>query len=307
MIAKPLSPGGLIGLCSPCHIADREKYAVMINGLQSLGYRVKEAPNLYKKSYLYGASPLERAADLNALIADDEVELILFGGGEGANEVLPYLDFEAFRRHPRRVLAYSDATTILSALWARTGVETYYGQSPNRFTAVTEYDLKNFNAFIPADGEAHIPSEPWLTLTPGTGRGILIGGYSRNFALQLGTEYFPLDLDRSYILFIEDHEKFGKADYYSAMLTHIEQSALMPHVRGFLMGHYAIDRHPELYERVRRLGERWDIPAACCDDFGHGPCHAILRIGAPAELDTVKQTLRYLPEGTDMTEHCACR
>ena len=51
---------------------------------------------------------------------------------------------------------------------------------------------------------------------------------------------------------------------------------------------------PELLARLTRLGEKYGIPVAYCDDFGHGENHAVLPIGRAARLDTQAQTLRYL-------------
>ncbi len=294
MIAKCLSPGGTVGICSPSHIADRERYHRIILGLQAKGYRVVEAENLYKDTYGYLASPRERAADFNQLIADPTVELVFFGGGEGSNELLPYIDYDAIRRNPKRICGFSDGTTILNAVWAVTRLETYYGQSPSLFEDISDYDERQFVSHL-VEGTAakHVPNSPWQVQTVGVGTGILVGGYARNVALMLGSRYFPIDWDKKYILFIEDHEQFGGVAYVSAMLTHIELSGFMGSVAGLIFGNYSDDPHPELLARLRRLGERYGIPVVYCDDFGHGSNHAIFPIGRTATLDTGKPELVY--------------
>ena len=67
----------------------------------------------------------------------------------------------------------------------------------------------------------------------------------------------------------------------------------MEHVTGLLFGHYSDPVNEQLLERLRRVGERWGIPVAYCDDFGHGVNHAILPIGVTATLDTEKHMLSY--------------
>lgn len=294
MRAPCLKANGTIGICSPSHVADREAYGEIFRGLERLGFRVKAGDNLYRDTYGYLASPQERAADFNQLVADPEVGLILFGGGEGSVELLPYLDWEALRRHPKRICSYSDGTTLLGPLWAKTGLETYYGQSPGFFREPSPYDQGQFRDWLAGEGAVrHVPSGPWHLLTPGVARGTLVGGYARNFALLLGSPYFPLDSQRDYLLFLEDHEVFGDLAYVSAMLSHIEQHPFMKRVRGLLFGHYSTQERPELLARLKRLGERWGIPVAACDDFGHGENHAILPIGREGELDTLRGELRY--------------
>lgn len=292
MRAKCLSEKGTIGICSPSHIAQFDAYQRTIAAIRDKGFAVREADNLYKSTYGYLASPQERAADFNQLVADPEVELILFGGGEGSNELLPYLDFEQIRRNPKRICSYSDGTTILDAVWANTGLETYYGQAPYLFENFTKYDETQFMShMVTGQAKYHLPNSEWRMQTPGKAKGILVGGYARNFAMLLGSRYFPIDLKQKYLLFIEDHEMFGGVDYVSAMLSHIEQHDFMQAVSGFIFGHYSENVPSELLDRLKRLGERYQIPVVYCDDFGHGSNHAILPIGRMAELDTEKGTL----------------
>ena len=175
-----------------------------------------------------------------------------------------------------------------------TGLETYYGQSPSLFPDISAYDEEQFRKhLVEGDIKKHIPNSPWQVQTAGAGTGILVGGYARNVALMLGSRYFPIDRDRKYILFIEDHEQFGGVAYVSAMLTHIELSGFMGSVTGLIFGNYSDEPHPELLARLKRLGERYGIPVVYCDDFGHGSNHAIFPIGRTATLDTGKPELVY--------------
>ena len=283
-----------IGICSPSHIPNREEYANTIAAIRARGYGVVEADRLYSDSHGYLAAPEERAADLNQLICDDRVNLILFGGGEGSAELLPYLDFAAIKRHPKCICSYSDGTTILDAITASAGLITYYGQAPYLFDHFSDYDRQHFmRHFVNGPAERHVRSGEWKILRTGTGEGMLIGGYLRNFALLLGSRYCPLDLNDDYVLFLEDHEMFGDVSYVAAMLANIEQSDFMPRVRGLLFGHYSVKRYPHLYELLRRVGERWSIPVVYCDDFGHGENHAILPIGCRCGMDAARETLYY--------------
>ena len=178
MIAPRLSPGGLIGLCSPSHIARREVYEPVGNTLRSRGYRVLEADNLYRDTDGYLATPQERAADFNQLIRHPEVELVFFGGGEGSCELLPYIDFDALRAraHPKRICTYSDGTTILDAIYLRTGLEVYYGMAPRQLVDAEPYACENFTSFLTQDALAHIASGPWQTPGPGKPGGTPLGG-----------------------------------------------------------------------------------------------------------------------------------
>jgi len=295
MIAPRIQFGDTIGICTISHVAEKDEYQYIIDGIRRKGFQVKEAEHLYSDTYGYLATPQERAADFNQLIADPEVKLIFFGGGEGSNEILPLIDYDNIRKNPKMILSFSDGTTVLDAIWSKTCMETYYGQCPSFFVDISSYDESNFvQHLVRGDVKRHISNSEWKVQWEGKGSGILIGGYSRNFAMLLNTPYFQYDKDESYLLFIEDHEMFGDIAYVSAMLTHIEQSGIMENVRGLLFGNYSDQSKPMLYNRLKRIGEHYQIPTVYCDDFGHGSNHAILPIGHRAVLNTSDCSLSYL-------------
>ena len=294
MIPELLKSNGTIGICSPSSIADRERSNTYRAFFSSYGFQMREADNMYKDTYGYNASPEERADDMMQLVLDDSVAQIIFGGGEGANELLPLLNFEIIKKHPKQFCSYSDGTTVLNAIWANTGVETYYGMTPRALAEGDVYDrMHYFQHFVDGNVHEHVPAAPWVNLVPGVAEGILVGGYTRCFAMLLNGKYFPIDLKQDYILFLEDHEMFGGVDRVSAMISHIEQQDFMGSVRGLLFGHYSDPVNQDLLNRLKRFGEKYNVPVAYCDDFGHGKHHAILPIGRKARLDTVNGKLFY--------------
>lgn len=293
MLPSRLQKGDTIGLAAPCWRATEEKFAPIIDALKNMGFRVKCARNLYALGWGYSATPEERASDINELILDDDVKMIFFGGGEGADDVIPLIDYEAAASHPKLWLSYSDGTSILNSIWSRTGLVTYYGQMPGLMPEISDYNRAQFNQHLLALGKEHVPSGPWHTLTAGKASGTLIGGYLDNFIFLLGTNRIPLDAHRRYVLFLEDHEQFFGIEHESILFARLEQMGIMPLVTGVLFGHYSVPTNEQLLERLKRLGEKWNIPVAYCDDFGHGEYHAILPIGAQAELDTQACTIRY--------------
>jgi muramoyltetrapeptide carboxypeptidase len=295
MIAGRLRIGDTIGIVSPSHLGTAEYYERCIAGLESLGFRAKPGENIYRDTHGYLASEQERADDMNAMVRDDQVRMILFGGGEGGNEVLPYLDYAAIERSPKIFCSYSDGTTILNAVHSRTGLVTYYGQAPGTFSDLRHYDYTQFASTFLDPEPSFARSGKWHVLNPGSCEGVLTGGYTRNYALLQGSRYFAFDASSPYVLFLEDHEKFSDVAAVSSYLSHIEQSDLIHCVTGLLFGHYSDTPSPDLLSRLERFGRRHDVPVAYCDDFGHGANHAILPIGMRAKLDVDRATLCYDP------------
>ena len=91
---QKLSLGDTIGIIAPCIALTKEEIAVAKKNMEQVGFQVKFADNAFKNTYGFAATPEERTADLHQMITDTEVKMLLFGGGEVCNEMLPYLDFD---------------------------------------------------------------------------------------------------------------------------------------------------------------------------------------------------------------------
>ena len=294
MPAKRLSSNGTIGIFCPSHVAIPERYARQVSGIERMGFKVKLSGNFYKDTWGYAASVRERADDFNALVADDSVDAILFNGGCGAAEILPYIDYDNIRRNPKRIGSYSDGTSILNAIHAQTGLVVYYGTAPGSFDDLRHYDYLQFcNHFVEGYGpEKFEHNSEWKTLHGGICEGKLIGGYTTLFALMIPNKYLDLP-EQKYILFLESHEKYGKTGMVAGELAFIEQTQFMDNVEGLVFGHYSVDTPTDLFHCLKRFGKRHNIPVVYTDDFGHGTRHGILPIGVHAKLDADKQSITF--------------
>jgi muramoyltetrapeptide carboxypeptidase len=287
MTPPKLTPGDTIGIPCISHVATPASYNRIQFTLEQLGFRVKMGAHAYHETYGYAASAEERAADFNDLIADPDVKMLLFGGGESAAEVLPHLDYASIQQNPKPICSYSDGTTLVNMVHARTGLITYYGQGAGQFDDLRQYDWQHFqtNFMTGHTITKFLHGGEWQPLHGGEATGILIGGYPDLFAMLLAHRHFALDLSKKYILFLECPERFVNIGAAATALAFIEQSPLSDCIAGLLVGHYA-DPAPEAYLDIfRRFGARRHLPVIYCDDFGHGNRHGILPIGITATLN----------------------
>ena len=308
MYAKKLAKNGTIGIFCPSHVADMDRYKVIIETAERLGFAVKLGANFTKDTYGYAAGAEERADDLNKLVADDGVGLILFSGGSSAVEILPYIDYENIKRNPKLFGSYSDGTSILNAVYTQTGLVTYYGFGASQFHDLRHYDYTQFcTHFVEGYGSGHVIEgygednsqfnkkesgvlrfesfSNWKTLRGGVCEGTLIGGYSGLFGLMLSNKYFSYNNSKKYLLFVEDHKMFSNVGAVSTFLAFIGQSAFMENVTGLIFGHYDDIAPDDLLRCLERFGSTHGIPAIYTDDFGHGTKHAIFPIGINASMD----------------------
>lgn len=126
---KRLQAGDTIGLVAPASPVSIERLQTAVAKLRRLGFRVKVRENAEKVygGYMAG-TPLERAADLHAMFADDDVRAILcLRGGYGTPQILPYLDVEWIRENPKLFIGYSDITALHIVFQQKCGLATIHG------------------------------------------------------------------------------------------------------------------------------------------------------------------------------------
>ena len=123
------TPGDRIAVLSPSFAAPGAFPAVHEQAMRRLAEVTGLVPVEYPTTRLVGASPEDRAADINAAVSQPEVRAILCTiGGEDQIRVIPHLDAEVARRDPKPFLGYSDNMNLHNWLWTN-GVASFYGGS----------------------------------------------------------------------------------------------------------------------------------------------------------------------------------
>jgi muramoyltetrapeptide carboxypeptidase LdcA involved in peptidoglycan recycling len=121
--------GDRVAVVSPSFAAPAVAPAVHEQALGRIRDVLGLEPVEYPTTRRLGASPEDRAADLNAAFADPEVRAVLATiGGDDQITVTPHLDPDLVRADPKPFLGYSDNTNLLSWLWTH-GVAAFHGGS----------------------------------------------------------------------------------------------------------------------------------------------------------------------------------
>ena len=103
MLAQKLKQGDTIGVIAPNKALKSTDKVYLENAtryFESLGLKVKYGKYLYSDDEYCAGTPLQRATDLNNMFSDKEVKAIFtVKGGEMANGILPYIDFENIKNN----------------------------------------------------------------------------------------------------------------------------------------------------------------------------------------------------------------
>lgn len=99
-----------------------------IRQLNELGFKVRLAEHALSHISYVSDTAENRAKDIQSMFNDPEVKAIVAAiGGDHACHLLPHLDFEAIRSHPKIFMGFSDVTVLNVAIWQLTGLVTFNG------------------------------------------------------------------------------------------------------------------------------------------------------------------------------------
>jgi muramoyltetrapeptide carboxypeptidase LdcA involved in peptidoglycan recycling len=124
-----LRPGDHVAVVSPSWAGAGVFPEVHEIGMGVLRNEFELVPVEYPTTRHVGATPRERARDLNAAFADPNIKAVMAViGGSDQITVLPHLDDKVIAANPKAFFGYSDNTNLLNYLW-NLGIVGYHGGS----------------------------------------------------------------------------------------------------------------------------------------------------------------------------------
>jgi muramoyltetrapeptide carboxypeptidase len=304
---KPLPSGGTIGVAALASPYDSRSDVLRgVEWWESKGYKVKLGEHVFARDDYVAGDPRDRAADLDALFADPEVDVVqALQGGYGSAQAIPYVDFDAIAANPKPLLGFSDITAMHVAVNRRAGLPSIYG---NGLLGVGDPESTDFTrtrllAVLQDEANGEVPrnpDDPYLrAIHGGKVTAPLVGGCLWLLAQTMGTPW-EVDLDGS-IFFFEDYKA---APYYvDGILTQFAHAGKLEKVAGVVVGEmegcdYGDTRAVSDWARSRSLEdvleahlEPLGVPVLYRLPLGHGKHLAALPLGVTYTLDADRRTL----------------
>lgn len=258
------------------NIEDKDRLEKLESILVEMGLVPIFTKYIYKDKFGRGAKAQDRAKELMSFYENKEIKAIFdISGGDIANEVLDYLDFDVIKRNYKPFFGYSDLTTVLNTLESQTNEVNYLYQILN-IIENEEIRINFKNTFM--KNEQILFDVKWRFLQGSSVEGEVIGGNIRCFLKLVGTKFFP-KVDNK-VLFIE-----GLGTSVEGLITHLSQLKQMNvfcNISGLLIGTFTkIEKEisvEELFELVKEYIPE-HLPVVKTSEIGHAKDSKALKIG----------------------------
>lgn len=261
-----------------------EKIKRLENTLINIGLQPVFSDYIYEKESIFSGIAKERANALMNFYKDDEIKGIFdISGGDVANGILSYLDYDVIANSSKMFWGYSDLTTVINAIYKKTGKASVLYQIRNLIYEHKEEQIADFINTVMHNGRDlfHID---YKFIQQSKMRGVVVGGNIRCFLKLAGTEYMPELNDKILLL-----ESFGgtvaKMETY---LCQLKQIGAFDKVAGIILGTFTeMDREnyiPTIETLVKRtVGQ--DLPIVVTRNIGHGTDSKGMIIGQEIYLE----------------------
>lgn len=328
-LVKRLKQEDKIGIYSPSApitYSSPKRYKRAKSFLESKGFEIIEG-NLTGQHDHYRAGTIqERANELNDLIRNPDIRCIMSTiGGTNSNALLPYIDYDAFKKDPKIMIGYSDATAILLGIYAQTGIPTFYGPalvpSFGEFDPFLTYTYDYFsdmliekqqipftvpvppywtdeplNWEVKTDIKQKRPND-WICVSKGSARGRLIGGNLNAMYGIWGSPYMP-PIQIGDILLIEDTMK--SASVVEKNFNLLKLNGVFNRVSGIILGKHELfddqgtGRKP--YDILVETIGNTDIPILADFDCCHTHPMLTMPIGRNVKLDATNKEVSIMEQ-----------
>jgi len=243
----------------------------LVRTMERLGVDIVLSDRVFSDEPRGHGTGRERAEALMAFYEDPQIsEIYDISGGDIANELIPYLDFDKIRQSRKLLYGYSDLTVLLNAIYTAAGQEGILWQARKLVRSRGAYQCDRFEKDALFDFDYHF-------LQGTSMEGIVVGGNIRCFLKLAGTPYFP-DLSGKLLLL---EALGGEVPQMITYISQLKQLGAFEKIDGIILGTFTKMEQegcsPSVAELIREAAP--NLPIIKTEQIGHGPDSAAVRIG----------------------------
>lgn len=292
-----LQPGDRVRVVAPSSPFSRDDFDAGVAVLREWGLDPVWRDDVFERRHYLAGTPRRRAEELHEAFEDPTCKAIwAVRGGYGVGTVLPLLDAARIAKNPTIFVGCSDLTLLLNWLVQTCGVPAIHGpmvasvgrrQDPAgaaRVRSILAGDK-------PAELRSALPDARGWCVSPGTARGVAVGGSLSLLAAACGT---PEQVDtEGAVLFLED---VGERPYrVDRLLLQLDRAGLLDAASALVLGDFAGCEEPGLTWRdaVDRVVRGKPLPVLAGVPFGHGNPNLAVPLGGRVQLDAGAGWVRF--------------
>lgn len=246
-----------------------DKIEYLKNTLIDIGLHPVFSDYIYEKESVMSGTAKERADALMKFYQDNEIKGIFdISGGDVANGILPYLNYDIIANHSKLFWGYSDLTTVINAIYQKTGKASVLYQIRNLMYDYKEQQIADFRNTI-MDSGSDLFHIDYQFVQQREMQGVVVGGNIRCFLKLAGTEYMP-ELEGKILLLESFSGTVAKMETY---ICQLQQMGAFDKIAGLLLGTFTEMEKEECIPTIETLFKRAvgkDLPIVVTKDIGHG-------------------------------------
>jgi len=268
-----LRAGDTVGIVAPASNIKRADLETGCEALRRAGYKPFYFDSILEQDLYFAGSVERRACELEETFVREDVRgIVCARGGYGANYLLPRLDLEKIKSHPKIIVGYSDNTALLTYFADASGLVTFHGpMAAKDWAHPGGVDLDSWQAALASARAWEVDLGAGVEgLAEGQAEGILYGGCLSILVASLGTPYEIQT--KGTILFLEDVA--AKPFQIDRMLMQLKLARKFEGVRGIVFGQMldcvqSVNQGYTLQEVVMRVVGELGVPVVYGVRSGH--------------------------------------
>jgi len=228
-----LKKGDKIAIVSPARSITFDEVHPAIRFFQRHDLEVVLGSYVFSRHHQFAGSDEQRRKDFQHALDDEKIRAVVCSrGGYGTVRIIDRLDFSKFRRRPKWIVGYSDATVLHAHIQRQFGIETLHAAMPVNINGEeqdeTLQSMMNALSGKPVTYRYHTPA----LSRSGTAEGELTGGNLSVLYSLMGSSSEPDTSGK--ILFLEDVDEYFY--HIDRMMMNLKRAGKLDRLSGLVVG-----------------------------------------------------------------------
>lgn len=305
-----------------------------IGMLEEMGFRVLVSKHAREQHGWVSDSPQNRAQDLHKAFSNSKVKAVICSiGGNHANQILKYLDYNLIKENPKIFLGYSDITVLHYAIAAQAKLRTFYGPCVisefGDHPEILPYTREYFDKALLSDRPVGdiVASKEWTDefldwfekkdlerprvmhasnghewWRKGVVEAPIWGGAVPSINHMAGTDYWVDPMGTIFFIDIPEGDpgKPHSQSWLDSFFADLDNLGVFSSIKGLIIGRpygYGESEHSVLKDIIQRYTEGYDYPILYNANIGHTAPIITVPLGSKAILDSSQDTFSIQESG----------